>query len=51
MMFSRHLLKAVEDMFGVPVGPHYDLYHHLNRFLVLLLQLRRQMLAGTLPLL
>lgn len=48
MIFSRHLFRAVEDMFGVRISPQYDVYHHLNRFLLLLLKLRRQMLEGML---
>jgi hypothetical protein len=50
MMFSRHLFQAVEDMFGVSVAPRYDIYRHLNRFLLLLSRLRKQMLAGSPPL-
>jgi hypothetical protein len=45
MIFSRHLFAAVEQMFGVSIGPPYNVYRSANRFLILLAKLRRQVLA------
>jgi hypothetical protein len=44
MIFSRHMMKALEEMFGVRVGAKYDIYHSLNRFVILLMRLRRESL-------
>lgn len=47
-IFSGYLFTALEQMFNVRVGPPYDVYRFLNRFLLLLTQLRRQALGSEL---
>lgn len=44
-IFSGCLFAALEQMFNVRVGPPYDVYRFLNRFLLLLTKLRRQALG------
>ncbi len=46
MIFSRHLFKAVEEMFGVRVDAPFNVYRSLNRFLIFLLKVRREVMAG-----
>jgi hypothetical protein len=45
MAFSRHMFEGLERIFGVRVDSPYNIDRHLNRFLLLLSQLRRQALA------
>jgi hypothetical protein len=44
-IFSTCLFAALEQMFNVRVGPPYNVYRFLNRFLLLLTRLRRQALG------
>ena len=44
-IFSGYLFAALEQMFNVRVGPPYNVYRFLNRFLLLLTKLRRQALV------
>lgn len=44
-IFSGYLFAALEQMYNVRVGPPYDIYRFLNRFLLLLSKLRRQALG------
>jgi hypothetical protein len=44
-IFSGYLFAALEQMFNVRVGPPYNVYRFLNRFLLLLTRLRRQALG------
>lgn len=44
-IFSGYLFAALEKIFNVRVGPPYDVYRFLNRFLLLLAKLRRQALG------
>lgn len=41
MLFSQHLFAAIEKMFDVKVEAPYNIYRSLNRFVALLLKLRR----------
>lgn len=45
--FSRHMMKAVEEMFGVPVGAEYNIRHSPNKFVIFLMKLRRELLAAS----
>lgn len=46
MMFSRHLLIAIEQQFGVRVPAPFNVYRSLNRFLILLLKVRREVMGA-----
>lgn len=43
-MFSRRMMSALEELFGVQVGAHYAIDRSLNRFVLLLVRLRRDFL-------
>lgn len=45
MMFSRHMLQGIEDMFGVRAAEVYDIYRSVNRFTVFMMRLRRKLIA------
>lgn len=45
MAFSRHVFEALEHMFGVRVSAPYNIDHSLNRFLLLLGSLRRELIG------
>jgi len=45
-IFSRHMMKAVEVLFGVRVRPEYNIYGSLNKFMMVLLQIRKELIAG-----
>ncbi|GFE81643.1 hypothetical protein GCM10011487_36430 [Steroidobacter agaridevorans] len=45
LIFSRHLFEALEEMFGIRVKTEYNVYRHLNRFLMLLLDVRKELLG------
>jgi hypothetical protein len=47
MIFSAHLLAAVEKMFGVKTSTPYDVYRETRRFVLFLAGLRRELLQGT----
>lgn len=44
MIFSQHMMKAVEEMFGARVGVQYNIRYSLNRFVIFLMKLRRELL-------
>lgn len=44
MMFSHSMFAAIERMFGIRVGPAYNIFRSLNRFLILLTRVRRAVL-------
>lgn len=46
MIFSDHLFKAVDEMFGVRLEKHYNVYRSMNRFLTFLLTIRRQTMGA-----
>lgn len=46
LMFSQCLFETLEQMFGARVGPRYDVHRSLNRFLILLARLRRDLLVA-----
>lgn len=48
-IFSGYLFTALEQMFNVRVGPPYNVYRFLNRFLILLAKLRKQALGISRP--
>lgn len=45
MAFSSHVFETIERMFGVRVSPTYNIHHSLNRFLLLLGKLRRDLIG------
>lgn len=45
MAFSRHVFTAIESGFGVSAGTPYDIDRSLNRFLLLLGKLRREIIG------
>jgi hypothetical protein len=45
-MFSRRMMKALEESFGVPVKAEHALDRSLNQFVLLLVRLRRDFLRG-----
>jgi hypothetical protein len=45
-MFSQCLFETLEQMFGVRTGQHYNVHRSLNRFLILLAGLRRELLVA-----
>ena len=46
MAFSHHVFESIERMFGVRVTTPYNIHHSLNRFLLLLGKLRRELIAA-----
>lgn len=40
MLFSTHMMSAIDEMFGVRVIPKYNIHYSLNRFVRLLMQIR-----------
>jgi hypothetical protein len=48
-MFSRQVRELIQELFAVRVKLDYDIHRHLNRFLLLLLNIRKDLLgaAGT----
>lgn len=48
MMFSECMFAAIERMFGVQVGPAFNIYRSMNRFLILVTRLRRSLLGTAL---
>lgn len=50
MIFSRHLFKAIEEICGVRVAEEYNIYRSLNRFVILLMKLRREVMDAAVPL-
>jgi len=48
MMFSRCMFAAIERTLGVHVGPAFNIYRSLNRFLILLAKVRRSVLDAEL---
>lgn len=46
LVFSEYLFEALEQMFGIQAGPRYNVHHSLNRFLILLAKVRRDLLAA-----
>lgn len=42
-IFSEYLFEALEHMFGIQAGPRYDVHRSLNRFLILLARVRRDL--------
>lgn len=47
LAFSRHLFELIEHRFGMRVGAPYDIHRSLNRFLLLLGKLRREIISAT----
>jgi hypothetical protein len=43
-IFSRRMMVALREQFGVCVGAQYNIEHSLNRFILLLIKLRRELL-------
>ena len=48
-VFSHHLLLAIHEMFGVRMDARINVYRHLNRFLIDLLRLRRDLIHAGRP--
>jgi hypothetical protein len=46
MAFSRHVFDAIERRFGVRVGAAYNIERFLNRFLLLVGRLRREIISA-----
>ena len=44
-MFSHNILNLIDELFGVRVQSPYNIHHHLNRFVLLLMRVRKE-LAG-----
>lgn len=50
MAFSQHIMRIMEQMFGVRVGPPYNIHYSLHKFAVVLTRIRREILrASDLP--
>lgn len=47
MMFSRRLTQAIAELFGVRLRAEYNFYHQLNKFLLLLYGVRKDILLGS----
>lgn len=45
MIFSRHLFRGIEEMFGIRVAAEYNVYRALPRFVAFLLKVRRQAMS------
>jgi hypothetical protein len=45
LRFSRHLVGAVENMFGASCGYDANIYRSLKQFLIVLLKLRRELIG------
>jgi hypothetical protein len=45
-IFSRHVLDLIRELFAIRVQIDYDIHRHLNRFLLLLLSVRKRILAS-----
>lgn len=45
-LFSNCLLDAVADMFGIRIAERYNIYQSLNRFLLLLTSMRRELIGS-----
>jgi len=46
MMFSRHMIKNIEVLFGITGEPAYNIHGSLNKFLIFLMKIRREIIAG-----
>lgn len=44
-MFSRKMVALIHELFGIRVQADYNIYRHLNRFLLLLLDVRKELLG------
>lgn len=42
-MFSRKMVELIHELFGIRVQADYDIYRHLNRFVLLLLEVRKEL--------
>lgn len=47
MAFSQHIMDIIEQIFGVRVGPRYNIHYSLHRFAVLLMKIRREILRAS----
>lgn len=47
--FSEHMFRAIDQMFGVRERCVYDVHRYLNRFVIFLMKVRREVVARGLP--
>jgi hypothetical protein len=45
LRFSRQLNAAIEELFGIRAGVHFDIYRSMKRFLLVLLRVRRDIMG------
>lgn len=48
-MFSRQMRDLIQELFAIRVQLDYDIHRHLNRFLLLLLNVRKDLLGASAP--
>ncbi len=44
--FSGHLFTAIDEMFGIRERRVYDIHQHLNRFIIFLMKVRREVMGN-----
>ena len=50
-MFSRKMMEVIHELFSVRVKAEYNIHRHLNRFVLLLVHLRKDLATASSPLL